>query len=278
MARSKKKNSSSVSVNFKGVEGKRPRVKPGDYLGEVVEATREGGNKADYIKWVFDLDDGGKAWLNTSLSKNSLWNLKGLLEAFGEEVPDDEMDIDLEEMVGKRVALVIEDDEYDGKPTSKVVDFYPEEDFNGDSSEKSGKKAKKNKDKDEDEDTDGDDKKSREDIEGMDRDELEEFIKENDMSVDPDDYKKDKKLLAAVIEELEENDYFEKPKKADKKGKKAKKVEKMDGDDLDGLDQEELQEVIDKYSLDVDLDDIKSLKKMVKAVKDAMEEGGYLND
>ena len=52
----------------------------------------------------------------------------------------------------------------------------------------------------------------------------------------------------------------------------------MDGDDLDGLDQEELQEVIDKYSLDVDLDDIKSLKKMVKAVKDAMEEGGYLND
>lgn len=276
MARKNRKSKTSVSVNFKGVEGKGQRVKPGEYEAQVSEdelpsLENAGKGHDDYIKWVFELDDGGKAYFNTSLSKQSLWNLRGLLEAMGEEVPDSEMDIDLTEMGGKRIGVVIEEEEYQGKMRPKMVDYYSLED----AGEADVKDKKKKGAKDEDTDTD---KKTRDEIEEMDRDDLEEFVKENDMSVDPDDFKKDKKLLAAILEELDEGDYFEKPKKGGKKDKKAKKLDKLAKSDVEDMDQKELEDVNDKYELGLELDEIKSLRKMVKAVVDALEENDYLED
>lgn len=274
MARKNRKAKTTVTVNMRGVEGKGVRTKPGEYEAEVCAASIEKGDAGEYIKWEFDLEGGGKAWFNTSLTKQSLWNLRGLLEAMGEEVPDSEMDIDLEEMIGKRVGIVIEMEEYKGVDKPKMVDYYSLEDA-GEADVKDEKKGKKKGAKEEDAD-----KKTKDEIEDMDRDDLEEFIKENGMSVDPDDYKKDKKLLAAVIEELEEGNYFEEPKKekGGKKDKKAKKLEKLAKSDVEDMDQKELEDVNDKYELGLDLDEIKSLRKMVKAVVDALEENDYLED
>ena len=215
MARNK---GNKVSVNFKGVEGKRKVAEDGEHLGEVVEVTKEKGEKAPYLKWVVELDDDeGKVYINTSLSKDSLWNLRGLLEALGEEVPDDEMDIDLEEMQGKRLGVITERETYQGKPQAKVVDYFPED--GEDSGSKGGKKNKKKKGK----------KLSKEEVEEMDRDGLEELITEHELDIDPDDFKKDKKLLREVLDKLDENDLLgdgeEEPEDdEDKKGKKGKPI------------------------------------------------------
>ena len=60
--------------------------------------------------------------------------------------------------------------------------------------------------------------------------------------------------------------------------KKAKKLKKLDKSEVEEMDQDSLQDVVNDYSLDVDLDDHSSLRKMVKAVVQALEEGEYLED
>lgn len=281
----KKSKKTVVSVNMKGVEGKGVRTKPGEYLGEVFEATLEDGPKAKYIKWEFDLDDGGKAWFNTSLAKNSLWNLRGLLEAMGEDVPDDEMDIDLEDMKGKRVGIVIELEEYEGKKKPKMVDYFSEDDFEGEAKEdkdddKKSKDKKKKKSK-------SDDKLMKSDVEEMDRDDLFKLNEEHDLELDEDDYKDNKKglkkLLSDVLEKLDEKDMLgdgeEEPEEKSKKGKKGKKeAEKLERSAVEDMDQDELADVIKEHKLDVDLDDHKKLKNMTKAVLEALESEDLLED
>lgn len=263
----KKSKSTTVSVNFKGVEGRTAGAKPGEYIGEVEEVEKDKGDAGEYLKWTFVLgEDGdeGKAWFYTSLTKQSLWNLRGLLEAMGEEVPDDEMDIDLEEMVGKKVGVVIEMEEYQGKDRPKMVDYMPVDDI-GPSEDKSDKKKKKKGKKDAE-------KPDEDAVNEMDRDELETVNDDHKLEVDFDDYEDDKKglkkLRKAIIEALDGEVEPEDDKK-DKKKKKGK--EKLDKDEVEAMDQEELADVIKDNKLDVDLDDFKSLKKMVKAVIEALE-------
>lgn len=285
MARKAAKKSTVVSVNFEGVEGRGARIKPGEYLAAVSEVEKlkaKGKGGGEYLAWTFDLDDGGKAYFNTSLKPNALWNLRGLLEAMGVEVPDDEMDIDLEEMVEKRVGVVIEMEEYEGKNRPKMVDYFPEDDASDtsddeDDDKKRGKKKKGKKAE----------KVSKEDVDDMDRDGLLELNENHSLGLDEDDYKDNKKgnkkLLADILEKLEEEDLLEgedeeeEPKKG-KKGKKGKKKEQLERSKVEDMDQEELQELIDEHELGVDLDDYKTLRKMVKAVVEALEEADLLED
>lgn len=207
-----KKSSSVVTVDFEGVEsgGKRVR-KAGEYLCKVEEITKEIGDIAPYLAWQFEVIDGecegSKLWTNTSLAKQALFNLRGLLEALGEEVPDSELDIDLEDMVDKEVVLVVEMEDYEGKSKARVVDYYPADDYDS--------KGKKSSKKDDDEE---DDKKSKkksskkkeqidaDEVGGMDEDELADLIKKHDLDVDLDEYASIKKKRAAVVSELEEKD------------------------------------------------------------------------
>ena len=277
----KKKSGGSVSVNFKGVEGRGARIKPGEYLGEVSEVTLEKGKKAQYLAWTFDLDDdAGKAYFNTSLAKNSLWNLRGLLEAMGEEVPDDEMDLDLEDLVGKRVGIIIEEEEYEGKKRPKMVDYFPEDDASNDDS-KSDKKKKKKTAKD-------DEKLVKSDVEEMDRDALLELNNDHELELDEDDYKDNKKgnakLLEDVLEKLDEKDLLsdgeddDEDDKKKKKKKSKKEPEKVNREEVEGMDEDELGTLISDHELEVDLDDHKTLKKKVKAVLEELEEKDLLED
>lgn len=276
------KKKTTVSVNMKGIEGRGTRIKPGEYLGEVEEVTLEKGDKAQYLAWKFTLDDdAGTAYFNTSLAKNSLWNLRGLLEAMGEDVPDDEMDLDLEDLVGKRVGVIIEMEEYKGKPKPKMVDYFPEDDKSDDES-KSDKKKKKKAGKDDDAE-----KVVKSDVEEMDRDDLLKLNEDHDLELDEDDYKDNKKglkkLLSDVLEKLDEKDLLSDGEEEDKKGKgkkdkKSKKADKLDRAEVEGMDEDELKDLIKEHDLDTDLDDFKTLGKMVKAVIKELDEKDLLED
>lgn len=243
-SRRSSKKGSVVSVNFKGVET-RVVVEPDTYKVSVSEVTREEGDKAEYFKWKFsvienadgeDEFEGAALYLNTSLLENSLWNLKGLLQALGEDVPNDEMDIDLEDMVDKECMVVVEHDEYEGRPQAKVVDYSPVE-------EKSSKKKRSKKDKDD---------------------------------ADDDDDKKDKKSRKSRKDDAEDEDEDDKKSSKKKRGKKDK--DKVKQSDVQEMSQDELEECVEEHSLDVDLGDFKTLKKMCNAVIDALEKEDLLDD
>src|SRR5580698_2478078 len=103
---SRRRGKGGLSIpDLSGVEG-RILVAEGEYLVEVDEVTSEEGDAGEYFKWVFAVIDdkkftGAKLYYNTSLAKNSLWNLKTLLEALGVDIPDEAFDIDPEDLVGK---------------------------------------------------------------------------------------------------------------------------------------------------------------------------------
>lgn len=252
----RKKKSGGVKVNFKGVESRRTPPE-GDYLVEVLEAnSTKSGNNNEQIEFILEVADGEykgvKLWFYCPLQENSLWKLHAFLTALGEEVPDEEMDIDLGELVGKQCVGVLTHETYQGKKRAKMTDFDTLENYKGGDDEKKSKKKDKSKDKDDagKKDKSKDKKKSK--------DEPEEKSKKKDKGKSKDDAKADKKGGK------------------DKDKKKAKKVSKSDVEDMD---EDELQKLIDKHDLeDVDLDDYKKLPKKVAAVITALEQKDLLDD
>jgi hypothetical protein len=305
MARRKAK-SSSVKVNFKGVESRQTPAE-GDYPFKVLEAVSgTSSNKNEQIEVTAEIFKGDhkgfKGYIYFPLQENSLWKLHAFLTALGEEVPEDEMDIDLSDLVDKEFVGVLTHETYNGRKRAKLTDFDSIDNYEGaDDDKKSGKggKGKKGKSKDEPE------KVSRSDVEDMDEDELQELLEQHDLEdeVDLDDYKKLPKKVEAVLEALEEADLLEddepeeKPK--GKKGKKSKdddddddksskgkkggkgkdkKPKKIDRDDVEEMDEDELQELIDEHDLDVDLDDHKKIGKKRDAVIEALDDEDLLED
>lgn len=245
---------SSVKVNFKDVESRKTPPE-GDYILEIVDAKlgkSNGGNE----QFEFTLEiakgefKGTKVWFYCPIVENSLWKLFNFLEALGEEPPQDELEIDPSDLIGKKCVGVLTHDTYKGKKSAKMTDFDSVENYSGkDADEKGGKKKDKGK-------KDKDDSKSD---------------KKKDKAGKDDDKKSSKK------DKSEKEDKSSKKGGKDKdSGKKKPKVEKIDGDDLDDMSEKELQKLIDKHDLDVDLDDFKKLPKKVAAVKDALEEKDLL--
>jgi hypothetical protein len=231
-----------VELNFDGVES-RTLVDPGEYDNAVVaEVTQEEGEKAPYLKWKFKLDggdfDGASLYLNTSLSEQSLWNLKGLLEALGVDIPEGPHDLDLDEIVDLPIGLVVEHEKYEGKNQARVVDFFaPEVDSKKKGADKKGAKTSSRRGK------------------AADDDESEKTTSRSRRGKAKDD---------------------EKPARGG--SRRAKEPEKLNQDEVADMSQEELEDVIEKYKLDVDLKEHRTLRKMANAVIDALEGEDLLED
>lgn len=243
-----KKKSNSLRIDLSGVEG-RVNFTEGDHLLEVMEVTQEEGTKAAYISWKFkatedDESAGAIVYNNTSLSEQSLWNLRTLLEALGVEIPDSEMEIDLDELVGLQVMGTIEMETYEGKKRPRLADFWAAEE---DVPEEKPTRAKRGA-----------------------KAEVEEEK--------PLTHAQKRAAAKAAEEEPEE----EKPSRA-KRGSTAaskKKAEPEEAalteDDINDMSEDELADVIEEHDLDVDLEKLKTLRKMRAAVVDAATEAGVL--
>ena len=290
MARSKKTKGKSgkVSLDFKGVET-RVLLPENDYKLKPTALEADG----DQIKMSFEIMSGkfkGKtATEYFSTKPTALWRFANFIVACGLEVPDGEAELDFSDFEDvEGVMGVCTHEEYEGK-TKMRWDFYPVDEDDGDADEdedEDDKKAAKDKKSSKSKKIE---KVSKDEVDGADdEDELQEIIDRTGIDCDLDDFKGIKKQRAAVLEALEEADLLEgdepdekEDKKSagkDKKSGKGKKVEKVDGDSVDGMDEDELQELINEHELDVDLDDHKTLRKKVRAVKDALEEKDLLEE
>jgi hypothetical protein len=262
MARGKKVTGKAgvVSVNFKGVESRRTPPE-GDYPARVVEAKKgKSGAGNEQIEFVCEISrgeyKGSKLYLYCPLTENSLWKLHGFLTALGEDVPEDDYDIDLSSLLEKEFVAIVHHETYNGKKQAKMNDFDSLENYSGDlvEDEKGGKKKKKDKKGKKDKEA-GKDKKS-----DSKKDDAKSDKKKDDKKKPKDDAKGDKK------------------KGGKDKTDKKEKVKKYDADDIRAMDAKALKGLIKKHELDVDLTDYKTLKKQAAAVVDALESEDLIED
>lgn len=261
MARKSRMKSNSIRVDFKGVEGKLSPIPDGEYNAKVVEVTKEDGQAAEYLKWTFELTDeefeGRKVFLNTSLAPQALWNLRGLLEAIGVDVPDDELDIDLSDLTDRDIGLLIENETYEGKKRPRVSDYFPldgESQDEEEEEEEEPKSKRKARSRDDDEDEEDEPKSKRKSRRSRDDDEEEEDPKRSRRSRDDDEE--------------------EEPKSKRKSSKK--KAKGPTEDDINEMSEDELEELVEEHELELDLQEYRTLTKKRNHVIDAMSEAGIL--
>lgn len=160
-------SSSSLQVDFSDTEGRGSRhFKPGDYAVRVVEAKRtKSANKGtQQVSFKYEFADGkykGQTiYQNCNLLPQSLWVLRNALEAMGFKVSAKAMNIDLAKCKNKKLAISIEDDEYDNKTRSRVVDTFSLEEL-----EEPEADLDEDLDEDEDEEEEDEDEEDEEDEE-----------------------------------------------------------------------------------------------------------------
>lgn len=128
-----------IKVDFTGVEsgGGSVHIPEGDYGLKIKEVKGKKGEESgkNYLAMLFEVTQGDKKGLkkvlrhSCSLQKQSLWNLRNLLEACGKQTPAKAISIDLDKMVGLECAGTVIDDEYEGRKKSVITAFFPLEDL-----------------------------------------------------------------------------------------------------------------------------------------------------
>lgn len=131
-----KPKSNKLRVDFTGVDS-AATVREGDVTFAVKEVTLEKGDKAPYLKWLFEAQapDKGSVYHNTSLAQQSLWALRTLLEYMEIDVPDGPLDFDLEDLKGELVGGTVYHETYDGKKQARISGFYNVQSVEGEESE-----------------------------------------------------------------------------------------------------------------------------------------------
>lgn len=225
----------SRTVNFKGVGDGFPILDPGNYpvVVKKVEIRKGQESGAEYYNWEFRTKTPRKKathdkplWYTTSLQPQALFNLRGLLETLGVDVPEGPYDIVPSELAGLECIGVVEHEKYEGETRARLVDFLPE-DYEEDEDEDDDVDVDDDLEDDEDEDDDYEEDEDDEDEEEEDEEDedlepltesevfemnakqLKETIETYELDVDLSEYKTLGKKRSAVLDALEEEGYIE---------------------------------------------------------------------
>ena len=256
MAKSKSKKEGIKVGDLSDVDSGGAVVVPyGDYP-VAVDSIEEGeGDAGPYIKWTFRITEdeykGSRLYYYTSLSEQSKWNLKGLLEILGADIPD-ENDPRLREddVRGLEMLATVEVETYNNRKRSKITDFAP-------------KKPEKGKHKKDEPRRGKNEEIELDDIEAADENELAKIVRKHKLDLDLDDHSTLRKKRAAVVEAAQEAEVLVSKKKVAEK-------------DIERMNPTALDELIEEHDLDCDLLDDMSVKEMRAAVIEAAEKAGIL--
>lgn len=126
---------STIAVDFSDTEASGV-IDEGDYLIEVEEVEKKVSDNsgADYLSITFKVVEGPfkgkKLFHNCSLQPQALFNLRGVLEALGFEVPQGVMELDTADMIGESCGASVAHEQYQGKTKARPVEFFPAEELN----------------------------------------------------------------------------------------------------------------------------------------------------
>lgn len=245
------KNSRVLSLDFTNAE---ERFLPPEnrYALEIVGADKDESNSGnDTLKLTFQIiggkHDGKEFPLWFSLVEQALWKLGGVLRAAGMDIPAEVVELDLDDIIGRKLQADITHREYEGR---KKAEIEGAEEFEEDEEEPKGRRSSK-----EDEDEKPASRRSRRAA----KDEEEEEEK------------------PARSRRRGGDDEEEKPKgRSSRRGKKE--LPKLSGEEVQDMEEDDLEGVIEEYGLDVDLDSFKTLRKKAAAVIDALDTAGHLEE
>lgn len=113
--------------NESGVNKKR--VPAGDYIATVVRVEDRPTKESKEAQWMYviSLDSirGTGYPYYCKLQANQLWKVRNLFLAGGLAIPKKKVRLDPNRVVGKKIAVTMEDDEYDGKLQSVIAEIFP---------------------------------------------------------------------------------------------------------------------------------------------------------
>lgn len=140
------KKASGVKVDFSDTEASGI-VEEGDYLIEVDEVEqKESSTGNPMLVFTFKITEGDfkgkKLFHNCSLQPQALFNLRGLLEALGLEVPQGVMEFDPADLIGETCGASVVHELYEGKTKARIGEFFSEEELGGEAAEPAAPAAK----------------------------------------------------------------------------------------------------------------------------------------
>jgi hypothetical protein len=156
------------------------RIDEGEYPAKVVSWKKKykdnDKSNAPYLAWTLQITEGkfkGTPFIeNTSLKKDALFNLRNLIFACSngkKNVAGKTVNFDPDSLIGKKIGIVVEDEEYDNKMRSTVVDMKPISEMEEDEDEEADEDEDEEEDEDEAED---EDEEEDDDLEEVDVDEV----------------------------------------------------------------------------------------------------------
>ena len=74
-------------------------------------------------------DKGRGLWDTCWLSEKAMWRIKKMLIALQFPVPEGEFDLDPSQLIGRKMFVVVDHEEFDGKTRARVVDMLPDAGF-----------------------------------------------------------------------------------------------------------------------------------------------------
>lgn len=244
----KSKKSNGLKIDFTGVEARAAAHPEGRFAFAVedveVKTSENSGN--DYLQWVLKSAK-GKVFYITSLASHALWNLKSVLEAAGQDVPDGELELDLEELKELEFGGEVVHEKYEGKTKGVIAEVFPVDEVEGASEEE-------NSEEEEEEVT-------FESVQEMDLDELLELASDNDIKVT----KKQQKDVDALRDFLCEKLDLEEEEEEEEEG------EEPTYEEVQEMDEEELDELCEEHDLKIKAKDKKKIAKYRDAVCEALE-------
>lgn len=207
MAKKRKGSADTIRLDFsKEVEGGGGgiRLPENDYKGQIVKIKKIRSSEKDTpglavtIKITEGKFKGKKLTDRLWITPKSLWRVRSMLEALGISVPKKVVNLPIKKIIGKELGLTVIDDEpYNGRIKSKIGDFvdletladlYDDEDeddddFDEDDVDDEDSDEDEDDEDEDDEDEDDEDEDDEDDLEDMNRKELKQYIKENDLQV-----------------------------------------------------------------------------------------------
>jgi hypothetical protein len=138
-------NASSQVLDFTDVKDggsfNKKRVPSGDYearISKVVDAPtkKKDDGTGGEPQWLYTIEltkvyTDRKFPFYCKLTANQLWKLRNLFIAAGKPIPKKKVKLNPNLVVGKIIGVTLEDDEYDGKLQSNIIQTFPASDLEG---------------------------------------------------------------------------------------------------------------------------------------------------
>lgn len=115
-----------TNVKEGGGSFSKKRQPEGDYRGKITKVADAPAKKDNTPQWLFTIEVNGQTYpYYCKHEENQFWKIRNILVASGITVPKKKVNVDPNKLVGKNIAVTLEDDEYDGKAQSNVAAVFP---------------------------------------------------------------------------------------------------------------------------------------------------------